>query len=123
MFKLGRISKRAFLNPVSSSNTGSYSWYIERSKYTKKNDIAKKKHYHFSGGFKIYDCRKGIQLDLYGDHDTGSGRSSYKQSVKKMRALASAALECANEMEAFWEGIEEDIKNHNENIISKKKKR
>ena len=94
------IAKRKFLNPPKSQDNGSLKWYLNA--FYKDTDDGKR-YNEISGGFIIYDCRKGIELELYGDNETRSDKKKFKDSVQKLRWLAESANECADEMEKFWE--------------------
>ena len=98
------ISKRKFLNPVSSSNNGSLKWTIRVEQY---EDDDGDQQLNVNGQFIIFDCRKGISLDLYGETVHGEGRRSYKANIQKLRWLAEHANECADKMQEYWDEVME----------------
>lgn len=95
------IAKRKFLNPVKSSNNGSVKWELTVDKYESKG----KEGVYIGGNFIIYDCRKGITLDLHSDSRSASGRKDYKESINKLRWLAEMANGCADTMEENWNEV------------------
>lgn len=100
------ISKRKFLNPVASINNGSVKYYLQLSEDSddvdENNNPVTKKEKIISGGFIVFDCRKGIELDLYSRSSTKFGRKQHRESIRKLRLLAEYANSCADEMENFW---------------------
>ena len=96
-YKSRKYTRRGFLNNINQYSTGNFVIKIEFENHSGG------KNKSFNGGIKIYDCRRAIELDLDGDTSNRLGRSNKNNSVKKMRKLAKAINDAADEIEDFWE--------------------
>lgn len=97
-YKYKNISKRKFLNPSDSHNNGSLKYYLDVTENTEHDT------YSLEGGFILFDCRRSVELSLYGDTEGREGKKGLKQSIRKLKYLSQYANECADIMQKYLDG-------------------